>query len=360
MNRKFTLASATALALFSAPSFAQDEGFYIGVGGGLNAVHSGDIDGTGFSDDVNTDEGFVGAGTVGYKYGNGFRNELELGYRHNNLDEIEDVRASGDTEVYSAMVNLLFDLNITDHNIDTYVGAGAGGAFIRHDNVGLTQGTRLDDTDFVPAVQGIAGLSYALNEKADVFLNYQYFHAIDPNFKNEANTKVDADYSSSSLMVGLKLNLSDGTPMRKVERPSDLVDSAYDPVVVADTGFSDAPMNLEAPISRTYIVFFDLNDTRVTPDAQAVLAQAAQDAQSGAAVSIQVVGHADASGSDNYNQQLSQRRAYSVVQQLASMGVDTNAMDTIARGESDLLVPTADGVKEAQNRRVEVTYIINP
>ncbi len=365
MNRKLILASATALALLSSPSLAQDEGFYIGVGGGINAVHNGDIDGAGFSDDLNADEGFVGTGTIGYKYQNGFRNEIEFGYRKNDVDEINDLTADGDTEVYSAMVNLLFDLDITGSNIDTYIGGGAGGAFVRHDKVGPTQGTRVDDTEFVPAVQGIAGLSYALSDKADVYLNYQYFNAIDPNFTNEANAKVDVDYASSSIMLGLKVNLSDNIPARRQARPSDVIDTAFDPVTVNDTafdgtGFNGAPSAAGAPISRTYIVFFDLDNARVTADARAILAQAAQDAQSGNAVSIQVVGHADSSGGDDYNYNLSQDRANSVMQELSSMGVNANAMDTVARGESDLLVPTADGVKEAQNRRVEVTYILNP
>lgn len=364
MNRNLILASATALALLASPTYAQDQGFYIGVGGGLNAVHNGDIDSTGFSDEMNYDEGFIGAGKLGYKYQNGFRNELELGYRRNKIDEINDVDGTGDTEVYSAMVNLLFDLDITDTNIDTYIGAGGGGAFIRHDKVGPTQSSRVDDTEFVPVVQGIAGLSYALSDKADIFLNYQYFHAIDPNFKNEADTKVDVDYSSSSVMLGLKVNLSDNAPkhLDRKARASEMVPTAYDPVTVNDEmpAFNDAPAPMAAPISRTYIVFFDLDDARVTADARAILAQAAQDAQSGNAVSIQVVGHADASGSDDYNYGLSQDRANSVVQELSSMGVNPRAMDTMARGESDLLVPTADGVKEAQNRRVEVTYILNP
>lgn len=364
MNRKFLLATTAAVSLIASAAFAQEEGFYIGVGGGLNAMHSSDIDGPTFNDELNNDEGFVGAGVLGYKYNNGLRSELELGYRKNDVDEINDVTADGETEVYSAMVNLLFDLDISE-SVDTYIGGGAGGAFVRHDKVGPTQATRVDDTEFVPAFQGIAGLSYALSNKADIFLNYQYFHAVDPNFKNEANTKVDVDYDSSTVMLGLKVNLSDTEPMRQA-RPSDMVDTAYDPVTVDDMGFADAgmvdgdPMQMGAPVSRTYIVFFDLDDESVTHDARAILSQAAEDAMAGNAVSIQVVGHADASGGDSYNMGLSQRRANSVRSELSAMGINSGMMDTIARGETDLLVPTADGVREAQNRRVEVTYIINP
>ncbi len=361
MNRTNLLASAAALTLLATPVFAQDEGFYVGVGGGINAIHNTDIEGPAFgSNELNYDEGFVGTGIAGYKYDNGFRNELELGYRQNDIDEISDVNAVGETEVYSAMVNLLFDLDITDTNFDTYIGGGAGGAFIRQKNVGPANGTSVNDTELVPAIQGVAGISYALTNKADVYMNYQYFHAISPSYKTQNNLGVDSDYDSSSLMVGLKVNLSD-VPEPVAERqprPSELVATAYDPVVVTEPQYAPAPV--ASPISRTYIVFFDLDDSRVTNDARAILAQAAQDAQAGNAVSIQVVGHADTSGGDDYNRGLSQQRASSVKSALSSMGVNGNNMDTVARGESDLLVPTADGVKEPQNRRVEVTYIINP
>ncbi|MDG1287786.1 MAG: outer membrane beta-barrel protein [Rickettsiales bacterium] len=361
MNRKLLLASASVLTLFASPALAQSEGFYIGVGGGANIIHGDDINGNGFDSEFEHDAGFVGAGTLGYKYDNGFRNEIELGYRANKVDQIANVDAEGDTEVYSAMVNLLFDLELTDSNIDTYIGVGAGGALVRHDKAGLLSGTRVDDSDFTPAFQGIAGISYALSDKADLYMNYQYFHAADPNFSTESNIKVDADYDSSNIMLGLRVNLSGDMPAHaRAPRPSDMVDSAYDPVMVADSGFASAPESLAAPISRTYIIFFDLDDTRVTGDARAILAQAAEDSRAGNAVSIQVVGHADASGGDDYNMGLSQRRASSVEHALSNMGVNANAMDTIARGETDLLVPTADGVKEPQNRRVEVTYIINP
>lgn len=365
MTRKNLLATAAAVSLLASPALAADEGFYIGVGGGANLIHGDDINGNGFNSDVEHEAGFVGTGVIGYKYTNGFRNELELGYRKNRIDEIANVSAEGDTEVYSAMVNLLFDLDITNTNIDTYIGGGAGAAFIRHDKVGAVQGTSLDDSEFTPAFQGIAGISYALSDKADLYLNYQYFHATDPNFETVNNVKVDADYDASTVMLGLKVNLSDG-PVRTLDRkarPSDLVNSAYDPVQVADMSGAEQPVTpkpVEPPISRTYIVFFDLEESRVTPDARAILAQAAQDARSGNAISIQVVGHADASGSDDYNYDLSQRRAEAVQMELSGMGVAHNTMDTVARGESDLLVPTADGVKEPQNRRVEVTFVLNP
>ncbi|MFN5824392.1 MAG: OmpA family protein, partial [Sphingomonadales bacterium] len=62
------------------------------------------------------------------------------------------------------------------------------------------------------------------------------------------------------------------------------------------------------------------------------------------------------SGSDRYNVGLSQRRNATVRAYLESKGVPGGVIATEAFGESKPLVDTADGVREAQNRRVEVTY----
>lgn len=361
MFRKTAYLATLATLLASTSAFAQGEGFYIGVGGGGNLVHSTDINGNGFNSDLDHDFGFVGTGTVGYKYENGFRNEIELGYRTNDVDEIANVTAEGNTEVYSAMVNLLFDLDITNTNIDTYIGGGAGVAIVRHDKAGLVQGTSLDDSDITPAFQGIAGISYALSDAADIYLNYQYFHASDPNFETENNLKVDSDYDSSSFVLGLKVNLSGGAPTAKPQlmaQKDDFVPvSTFTGDDLVDQAVSSTPKAV--PVSRTYIVFFDMDSSHVTPDARAILAQAAEDARKGQAVSVKVIGHTDTVGSDSGNMQLSRQRAKSVESQLVAMGVAPDVIEPVARGESDPLIPTADGVAEPQNRRVEVTYIVN-
>lgn len=69
---------------------------------------------------------------------------------------------------------------------------------------------------------------------------------------------------------------------------------------------------------------------------------------------VQVVGHTDSTGSDAYNQTLSERRALAVVEQLAYMGVPRGTMAALGRGERE---PRADNGNEAGrqiNRRVEI------
>jgi outer membrane protein OmpA-like peptidoglycan-associated protein len=103
-----------------------------------------------------------------------------------------------------------------------------------------------------------------------------------------------------------------------------------------------------------FLVFFDWDRDTITPQGTAILQQAAAAYKSGAPVQIQVTGYTDRSGSPGYNQRLSERRANNVANALASMGVPKNQMAVSGRGENDNRVPTAQGVREPQNRRVEI------
>jgi outer membrane protein OmpA-like peptidoglycan-associated protein len=67
-------------------------------------------------------------------------------------------------------------------------------------------------------------------------------------------------------------------------------------------------------------------------------------------------GNADKSGSADYNVGLSQRRADAVRSYLSGRGVPDTAVSTEANGESRPLVETADGVREPQNRNVQITF----
>lgn len=117
------------------------------------------------------------------------------------------------------------------------------------------------------------------------------------------------------------------------------------------------PMPVAAPpppAPKVFIVFFDWDKDTITRDGMAIIQQAAAAYQSGAPVQIQVTGYTDRSGSPGYNQRLSERRANNVARALAGMGVPRTQMAVSGRGENDNRVPTADGVREPQNRRVEI------
>lgn len=105
---------------------------------------------------------------------------------------------------------------------------------------------------------------------------------------------------------------------------------------------------------NTYIVYFDFNRSNINADAQAVIDKILADVAGKGSVNISATGHADRSGSEDYNMALSLRRADAVRDALLAGGISGDSITVAGRGESEPAVPTADGVKEQKNRRVEV------
>jgi len=110
----------------------------------------------------------------------------------------------------------------------------------------------------------------------------------------------------------------------------------------------------------TFLVFFDTDGAMLTADAAGVVAEAAEAYRENGAARIVVSGHSDTTGSVDHNRELSRRRAETVANELIRRGVPATDIATIARGEEDLLVQTADGVNEPRNRRVEVVLAKPP
>jgi iron complex outermembrane receptor protein len=109
-------------------------------------------------------------------------------------------------------------------------------------------------------------------------------------------------------------------------------------------------------VPKSYLVFFDFNKSDLTPQAVTIVNQAAANAGPAKVTRLTVTGHTDTVGSDAYNMRLSHRRAESVAAQLEKDGIPSSEIAIVAKGKRDLLVPTADGVKEPQNRRVQIVY----
>jgi len=102
------------------------------------------------------------------------------------------------------------------------------------------------------------------------------------------------------------------------------------------------------------LVFFDWDKANLSPEAMATVSQTAAAYRATGSARITNVGNADTSGSADYNMALSIRRAGVVKRALILRGVPAAAIETAGRGQTNLLVPTADGVREPQNRRVEL------
>lgn len=104
-----------------------------------------------------------------------------------------------------------------------------------------------------------------------------------------------------------------------------------------------------------YIVFFDWNRSDITAEAATTLDATIATLRDCGNPQVTLDGYTDTSGTDQYNKGLSDRRAAAVRAYLTSNGVPDSTISTQGFGETNLRVPTADGVRELQNRRVEIT-----
>lgn len=105
------------------------------------------------------------------------------------------------------------------------------------------------------------------------------------------------------------------------------------------------------------IVYFDFDSAAITSDAQSKIDAFVAAMLNLDDITLFITGHADRSGSNAYNQELSARRAANVRAELERQGMTTGDIDDMeidARGEESPAVETADGVREPLNRRVEI------
>jgi len=118
-----------------------------------------------------------------------------------------------------------------------------------------------------------------------------------------------------------------------------------------------APVPIAAPApapSRSYLVFFDWDKTALTDRARQIIKDAADNSTRVRYTRIEVNGYTDTSGTPQYNKTLSIRRAQAVAAELSKDGVPQSAINIQGFGDTQLLVSTGPGVREPQNRRVEI------
>ena len=109
-----------------------------------------------------------------------------------------------------------------------------------------------------------------------------------------------------------------------------------------------------APAGKSFLVFFDWDKSTLTDRARGILREAAQTSKTTQHTRVEVNGYADTSGTSKYNQGISMRRAQTVAAELVRNGVAKGEIAIKAFGDTVLLVPTGPGVREPQNRRVEI------
>lgn len=127
-------------------------------------------------------------------------------------------------------------------------------------------------------------------------------------------------------------------------------------VHTAEAGADGATTPATPQESTSTILYFPLNSDKFGDSAHAAMAELVRYIQSAGNVTVNINGHTDRAGSAEYNMNLSERRAKFVMGALKAAGVPENIMKYFAFGETDPAMPTADGVKEPKNRRVEVFF----
>ncbi|GGF29491.1 membrane protein [Aliidongia dinghuensis] len=329
-------------------------GPYVGAAGGGSFLNDISPNGGGADTKSEFDNGWVGLGTVGWGFGNGFRAELEGSYRRNDVRSVRGSAGApngGALGTTAVMVNGLYDIDptalfgIESYGFMPHVGVGVGWARPRFDNAHVYNGNVVSGKDDVLAYQGIAGVSYAVAPQIKVDLDYRYFGTQSGTFASSPGL--------SGIGSPTKTSIGDQTVTLGIryEFWAPQVAQAPLPAVAPPP---PAPPAKAPEVQRAFQVFFDFNKSDISAAASKVIQQASDSVRAGNLTRINVTGHTDTVGSAKYNQALSEKRAAAVKAQLIADGVPDSEISTSGVGKSNLLVPTADSVREPQNRRAEI------
>jgi outer membrane protein OmpA-like peptidoglycan-associated protein len=349
MKLRLALAAATALGLPLAAHAQPVTGPYVSLGIGTSISNPTNYGAPTASGKTLTHIDYAGVASVGYGFGNGFRIQLDGNFYRNtfrkNKDETSgiDYGATGGQKTYGPMVNVLYDIPV-NFPLIPYVGAGAGYQWVKLNTdlrtgpgsfgeAGGTAGSFAYDviggaSYYIP---GVPGLAVTGEYRFEQLTSHRNYNTIGGTFKA-------GQLSSHTFLIGLRYQLFNPPP-----------------APMAAPAPAPAPMAAPAPApARTYLVFFDWDKSDLTSRATDIISQAASDSKTGNVTTLDVSGYTDTSGTADYNQGLSERRAKAVAGQLVTDGVPASEIEIHAYGETHLLVPTGPGVREPQNRRVEI------
>ena len=357
-----TAAVATAVAALPAIATAQPiNGLYIGAGALYNFKQDEHLQaspgvGLGASRFQFDEGGFGGVGSVGYGLGNGLRFELEGNYRQNGIRSLEGTaqpRSGQSTQQdYGVLVNALYDFDLRPFGISAvtpYVGLGAGYEWSHINGLNSVSAAGGDvlhvgGTSSNLAYQGIVGVAYPIQAVPGLALTAEYrFLGVLGNQKFRGER-----YTSGGLQTGNE-NITENLNHSVLLGVRYAFNAAPPPPPPAPV----APTPVVTP-TRTYLVFFDWDRADLTERARQIVAEAAQNSTRVQSTRIEVQGNADRSGTPQYNQGLSLRRAQTVAAELVRDGVPQAEIQVEAFGDTRPLVPTAAGVREPQNRRVAI------
>jgi opacity protein-like surface antigen len=353
---KRILVIAAALTVFGSTAFAQsDASWWSGPEVGIQAGGVfGDVTGSGNSFPIaapppltysNNISGVIGGGHVGYNWQ---FNHFVLG-----------LEAEGDAAGVSGTIHPMLgptvytvhDSNSWDASVTGKLGYafsrvllyGTGGVAVGDVNQTFSCPTCVLGGTFehfstirVGWTAG-AGAEYAVTPNWDIGLEYRYTDLGSKSFTCTVCDDQDHNsYTFSAAFLRISYRFAPPPPMP--------------PAVVVPAAAPAPP----PPMARTFLVFFNFDKYNLTADARKVIEAAAASYKATGSARIDVSGYTDLAGTQAYNLRLSQRRADAVAGYLANQGVPKSAMDVKWFGKEHPRVPTPDGVREPQNRRVEI------
>ncbi len=350
-----------ALAASALPALAQAQpaaGPYVSLGAGVDILQDQVLKPYGAIGPAQRDftlyPGAAGNAALGFGFDNGLRLELEGDYAGDHLKGVRlssglPGEAVGRESQFGGFVNLAYDFNV-GLGVFPFIGVGAGYQALTLDHVGsgrdgVALDPRLAVTEGAFAYQGMAGLSYPVLGVPGLSLTAEYrlIGVITPppyqrglSPGDETGFATLNNIFNHEALIGLRYSF--GAPPPSPAPPP-----------------GPAPATLPGPpVTRTYLVFFDWDRADLSARARQIVAEAAAASTKVPTTRIDVNGYTDLSGSADYNQRLSVRRAESVESELVRDGVPKDEIVIRGNGENDPLVPTAKGVREPQNRRVEI------
>ncbi|HTW70815.1 MAG TPA: OmpA family protein [Acetobacteraceae bacterium] len=284
----------------------------------------------------------MGAGPVfvlggGWGFGNGLRAEAEFDFRNNKVNSVSGCHfcgsISGTENKFGPMFNLAYDFNGLGPVVP-YIGVGVGYQLVDDDL--STGGGSVTNTQGQFAYQAIVGLGVPIAAAPGLTVDAEYRFmglAGSRDFTTSGGSASFRDQYNHAVLIGLRYNVG--------QAPAP----------------APAPMAAPAPMvqpARSYLVFFDWDKATLTDRARQIIHEAAENSTHVKVTRIEVNGYTDTSGTPQYNMGLSIRRADAVKAELIRDGVPAGEIMTQGFGETHLLVPTGPGVREPQNRRVEI------
>lgn len=213
--RRILMLAACLSALLSPAALAAQGGWYLAAQGGASIPQSAENDSDRGTFNTDFKPGYAFSVALGYDLGEAYpdfgrgRVELEVGYRKNDVDEMEfeegTIATEGDVTVLSAMLNTFGEIRETAP-FYPYLGAGVGVARLSLNDVSIKGKVFADDEDTVLAWQVGTGVGWRVSPYLVLDLGYRYFSAVDPSFTDSLGIEFDSEYDTHTVLLGARLD----------------------------------------------------------------------------------------------------------------------------------------------------------